>query len=85
MLYYAQWQIPVPYGRELHIPPTNYHLFAVQQEPNKTKQIHLKETNIHFLGKGKENGQSAGNDTTERARGMDRKTEDRERESNDSP
>ena len=26
-------KIPVPYGRELHIPPTNYHLLAAQQEP----------------------------------------------------
>ena len=25
--------MPVPYGRELHIPPTNYHLLAAQQEP----------------------------------------------------
>ena len=40
---------------------------------------------MHFLGKSQENGPSAGNDNTERARVMDRKTGDRERESNDSP
>ena len=31
----AYWQIPVPYGSKLHIPPTNYHLLAAQQEPYK--------------------------------------------------
>jgi len=25
----------VPYGSKLHIPPTNYDLLAVQQEPHK--------------------------------------------------
>ena len=30
----AQWQIPVPNGSKLHIPPANYHL-AAQQEPYK--------------------------------------------------
>ena len=25
--------MPVPYGSKLHIPPTNYHLLAAQQEP----------------------------------------------------
>ena len=28
----AYWQIPVPYGRELHLPPISYHLLAAQQE-----------------------------------------------------
>ena len=27
----------MPYGRKLYIPPTNYHLLAVQQEPYKNK------------------------------------------------
>ena len=27
--------MPVPYGRKLHIPPTNYHLLDAQQEPYK--------------------------------------------------
>ena len=31
----AQWQMPMLYGSKLHIPPTNYHLLAVQQEPYK--------------------------------------------------
>ena len=31
----APRQIPVPYGSKLHIPPTNYHLLAAQQEPYK--------------------------------------------------
>ena len=25
------WQIPVPYGSKLHIPPTNYHLLGEQK------------------------------------------------------
>ena len=31
----AQCQMPVPYGSKLHIPSTNYHLLAAQQEPYK--------------------------------------------------
>ena len=31
----APRQIPGPYGSKLHIPPTNYHLLAAQQEPYK--------------------------------------------------
>ena len=27
----------MPYGRKLHIPPTNYHFLAAQQEPYKKK------------------------------------------------
>ena len=29
----------MPYGRELHIPPTNYHLLAAQQEPYQETKI----------------------------------------------
>ena len=31
----AEWQIPVPYGSKLHIPPTNYHFLYTHQEPYK--------------------------------------------------
>ena len=29
----------VSYGSKLHIPPTNYHLLAAQQEPNSQQKI----------------------------------------------
>ena len=32
----ARWQIPVPYNK-LHLPPTNYHSLAAQQEPHTQK------------------------------------------------
>ena len=38
----AYSQIPVLYGRKLHIPPTNYYLLAAQQEPYK-KSLTLNE------------------------------------------
>ena len=31
----AYWQIAVPYGSKLYTPPTNYHLLAAQQEPDR--------------------------------------------------
>ena len=32
----------VSYGSKLHIPPTNYHLLAAQQEPYKKASINEK-------------------------------------------
>ena len=37
------WQIPVPYGSKLHIPPANYHLLAAQQEPHKKEEEEEEE------------------------------------------
>ena len=52
----AYSQIPVSYGSKLHIPPTNYHLLAAQQEPYK-KSLTLKEDFFEsFLERNQENG-----------------------------
>ena len=40
----AKQQIPVPYGRMLHIPPTNLLLLAAKQEPHK--RVYLLTKNI---------------------------------------
>ena len=40
----------MPYGSKLHIPPTNYHLLATQQEPYKKTFLRV------FWGKSQENG-----------------------------
>ena len=48
--------LPVPYGSKLHIPPTNYHLLAAQQEPYKKAQL-LTKNMWEFSGKkSQENG-----------------------------
>ena len=39
-----QWQILVPYGSNLHIPPTNYHLLTAQQKPYKKEYLLRKNT-----------------------------------------
>ena len=67
----------MPYGSKQHIPPTNYHLLAAQQEPYK-KSLTLNERYLSFLGgkkreKRQENGSLAENDKTERARRLGRK------------
>lgn len=49
---HGSWQIPVPYGRKLHIQPTNYHLIAAQQEPYKTAGPLMK--NLEFSEKTRE-------------------------------
>ena len=38
----AQWQIPVPYGSKLSIPPTSYPLPAAEQEPYKKAYLLAK-------------------------------------------
>ena len=47
----------VPYGSKLHIPPTNYHLLATQQEPYKKQKLTLNEKCLRvFWKKSQENG-----------------------------
>ena len=41
-LHKYKWQIPVPHGSKLHIPPTNYHLLGAQQEPYKKPIFYQK-------------------------------------------
>ena len=46
--------MPVPYGNMLHIPPTNYHLLAAEQDPQlgtetqklKTHLLRLQSSNV---------------------------------------
>ena len=54
-------QMPVPYGSKLHIPPTNYHLLAVQREPYKKAYLLTKWTMSRKM-------------MIEKATGLDRKT-----------
>ena len=62
-------KMPVPYGSNLHIPPTNYILLAAQKEPYKEPS----STKIVSLNKeSQKNGPLAENDKTERAREMGR-------------
>ena len=42
----------MPYGSKLHIPPTNYHLLAAQQEPYK-KSLTLNEKYLRVLWREK--------------------------------
>ena len=46
-------QIPKPYGSKMHIPPTNYHRLAAQQEP--CKKLNEKCLKSFWL-KSQENG-----------------------------
>ena len=41
---------------KLHIPPTNYHLLATQQEPYKKVQFLTKKMFENFLRKSREKG-----------------------------
>ena len=74
----------MPYGSKLHIPPTNYHLLAAQQEPYKKKSLTLNEKYLRvFWKKSQENGPEAEkNDKTERARGLGRKNKRGDRKGN---
>ena len=44
----------------LHIPPTNYHLLAAQQEPYKKKQLITNEKYLSFLEIKKKKSQENG-------------------------
>ena len=49
----AKWQIPVPYGNRLYIPPTSYLLIVINKSHTKTKKsLFLNEQcwRIYFLG-----------------------------------
>ena len=48
----------MPYGSKLHIPPTNYHLLAAQQEPYKKSLITLNEKclRVFWREQSQENG-----------------------------
>ena len=54
----VQWQIPAPFGSKLHIPPTNYHLLVVQQEPYKKACSLTKSIGEYSGGESQENGPS---------------------------
>ena len=73
MLYNAYWQIPVPYGSKLHIPPTNYHLLAAQQEPYKKKAASLQKMLGGFSGE-KDRRMTIRPLAGERKKGLDRKS-----------
>ena len=47
----AKWQIPVPYGSMLHIPPTNYDFLAAKQEPYQKASLLTKNIE-EFSGGG---------------------------------
>ena len=50
----ATWQ------QAAHLPPTNYHLLAAQQEPYKKQKLTLNEKCLRvFWKKSQENGPSA--------------------------
>ena len=38
----AEWQISLPYGSKLHIPPTNYYLQAAQEQQNTEEYFEKK-------------------------------------------
>ena len=63
----------MPYGSKLHIPPTNYHLLAAQQEPyKKSLTLNYKYLRV-FWKKVRRMDHKQKNDKTERARGLGRK------------
>ena len=74
--------MPVPYGRMLHIPPTNLLLLTAKQEPYKIRDrlfcmapVKKKTKLKNFLEKAQENGPAGRKkDKTERVTGLGRKT-----------
>ena len=44
----AKWQIPVPYGSMLHIPPTNFYLLAAKQNPYQKAYLLTKNIQEFF-------------------------------------
>ena len=70
----AQQQIPVSYGRTLHIPPTNLLLLAAKEESYKKAYLFTKNIE-EFSGKSSEERTSRQKkDKIERVTGLGRRT-----------
>ena len=76
----------MPYGSKLHIPPTNYHLLAAQQEPYKKSLITHNEKclRVFWREQSQENGPLAEKSQDTKNKTGQKKKGDKKGESNDS-
>ena len=74
----AKWQIPVPYGSMLHIPPTNFYLLAAKQNPYPKAYLSTKNTE-EFSGEKSEENWPVGRKKTTTTSQKEKKQEEQQR------